>query len=205
MKPGKDKIWVFGESGIGEELNSLGFEFLGGADERLNEPFNAETSPFLKDGLDKDVKAVIAGLDFNVNYHRIAVSLQYLLNKDISFVGTNVDSTFPHDNHIIPGAGSLIDSLACAAHRKPAYCGKPNMTMLNSIISANNLNKSRCCLVGDRLNTDIRFGVDGKLGGTMLVLSGIETEEKALEQSNEHPKPKYYVANLGKVYELLQT
>lgn len=204
LQPGKDKIWVFGESGIGGELTEMGFEYLGGEDARLNEPFDASTSPFLVDGLDKDVKCVIAGLDTKVNYHRLAVSLQYLQQENVEFVGTNCDSTFPQKGHILPGAGSMVESLATSSGRKPAYCGKPNMNMLNSIVSAKKINKDRCCMVGDRLNTDMKFGADGKLGGTLLVLSGIETEERAFEISPDHPRPRYYIEKLGDIYELLK-
>lgn len=204
LKPGQDKIWVFGESGIGGELSDMGYEFLGGDDPRLDEPFNAETSPFLINGLDDKVKCVVAGLDTHVNYHRLAMSLQYLQKEDVHFVGTNYDSTFPQKGHILPGAGSMVESLAVSSGRRPAYCGKPNMNMLNSIVSATKLDKKRCCMVGDRLNTDMRFGVEGELGGTLLVLSGIETEERAFEISDEHPRPKYYIEKLGDMYELLK-
>ncbi|KAF4004425.1 Haloacid dehalogenase-like hydrolase family protein, partial [Saccharomyces cerevisiae] len=53
LQPGKDKVWVFGESGIGEELKLMGYESLGGADSRLDTPFDAAKSPFLVNGLDK--------------------------------------------------------------------------------------------------------------------------------------------------------
>lgn len=202
LVPGKDKIWIFGESGIVEELNKMGFEVLGGNDPRLDEPFSPETSPFLQNGLDPNVKAVVAGLDNKINYHRLAVTLQYLQQENVHFVGTNVDSTFPQKNHILPGAGSMVESLAFASNRRPAYCGKPNMNMLNSIISGGNLIREKCCMVGDRLNTDIKFGVEGKLGGTLLVLSGIETEERAMEISEDYPRPKYFVGKLGDIYEL---
>lgn len=203
LEPGKDKVWVFGERGISDELALMGFESLGGGDPRLDEPFDHTTSPFLVNGLDPAVRCVVAGLDTKINYHRLAVSLQYLQHEDkVHFVGTNVDSTFPQKGFIFPGAGSCIASLACASGRTPIYCGKPNINMLNTIVSAKNLNKSRCCMVGDRLNTDIRFGVEGKLGGTLLVLTGIETEDRALETSSEHPNPKYYAQKLGDVYEL---
>lgn len=203
LQPGKDKIWVFGESGISEELGLMGYESLGGPDPRLDEPFDFKTSPFLINGIDPEVRCVIAGLDTKVNYHRLAISLQYLQKEDdVHFVGTNVDSTFPQKGYIFPGAGSTIASLACASGRTPTYCGKPNMNMLNTIVSSKKLNKSRCCMVGDRLNTDIRFGVEGQLGGTLLVLTGIETEERALETTSEHPTPKFYAEKLGDVYEL---
>ena len=203
LEPGKDKVWVFGESGISEELALMGFESLGGVDPRLDEAFDHKTSPFLVNGLDPNVRCVVAGLDTKINYHRLAVSLQYLQQEDkVHFVGTNVDSTFPQKGFIFPGAGSCIASLACSSGRTPIYCGKPNINMLNTIVSAKNLDKSRCCMVGDRLNTDIRFGVEGKLGGTLLVLTGIETEERALENTADHPNPKFYADKLGDVYEL---
>ncbi|CAI4312939.1 CCT_1a_G0006690.mRNA.1.CDS.1 [Saccharomyces cerevisiae] len=202
LQPGKDKVWVFGESGIGEELKLMGYESLGGADSRLDTPFDAAKSPFLVNGLDKDVSCVIAGLDTKVNYHRLAVTLQYLQKDSVHFVGTNVDSTFPQKGYTFPGAGSMIESLAFSSNRRPSYCGKPNQNMLNSIISAFNLDRSKCCMVGDRLNTDMKFGVEGGLGGTLLVLSGIETEERALKISHDYPRPKFYIDKLGDIYTL---
>lgn len=202
LQPGKDKVWVFGESGISDELSKMGYESLGGVDPRLQTPFDASTSPFLINGLDENVTAVIAGLDHNINYHKLAITLQYLQQDKVHFVGTNVDSTFPQKGYTFPGAGSMVESIAFSAGRRPAYCGKPNMNMLNTIVSAFNLEKSKCCMVGDRLNTDMKFGVEGKLGGTLLVLSGIETEERALEISEEHVNPKFFAEKLGDIYEL---
>ena len=98
----------------------------------------------------------------------------------------------------------MVESIAFSSGRRPAYCGKPNMNMLNTIVSAFNLEKSKCCMVGDRLNTDMKFGVEGKLGGTLLVLSGIETEERALEISEEHVNPKFFAEKLGDIYQLTQ-
>lgn len=201
LQPGKDKVWVFGESGIIDELTLMGFEALGAGDPRLDEPFDTNTSPFLKDGLDEDVKCVVAGLDTKVNYHRLAISLQYLRKPDVHFVATNIDSTFPQKGIILPGAGSTIQSLAYASDRTPEACGKPNLNMLNAIVKAKNLDRSRCCMVGDRLNTDIKFGETGGLGGTLLVLTGIETEERALDTAHQHPNPKYYASKLGDLYE----
>lgn len=205
LQPGQDKVWVFGEGGIEQELAKMGYESLGGTDPRLATEFDASTSPFLVDGLDPSVKAVIAGLDHEINYHKLAVTLQYLQQEDkVHFVGTNVDSTFPQKGHTFLGAGSMVESIAFAAGRRPAYCGKPNMNMLNTIVSAFDLDRSKCCMVGDRLNTDMRFGVEGKLGATLLVLSGIETEERAVEVSPDHVNPKYFAEKLGDIWQLAE-
>ncbi|SCW03949.1 LAFE_0H02608g1_1 [Lachancea fermentati] len=201
LTPGEDKIWVFGESGITEELALMGYESLGCDDPRLDEPFDIATSPFIINGLDPKVKCVIAGLDTKVNYHRLAITLQYLQQPSVEFVATNIDSTFPNKGYILPGAGSMIESVAYASGRTPAACGKPNPNMLNAIVKAKNLDRSKCCMVGDRLNTDIRFGVEGQLG-TLLVLTGIETEERVLNTAGDHPRPKYFAEKLGDLYEL---
>ncbi|SCV05316.1 LANO_0H04786g1_1 [Lachancea nothofagi CBS 11611] len=203
LQPGKDKVWVFGESGIAEELKLMGFDSLGCNDPRLDQAFDITTSPFITEGLDPSVKCVIAGLDTKVNYHRLAITLQYLQQPDVKFVATNIDSTYPNKGYILPGAGSMINCVAFASGREPAACGKPNPNMLNAIVTAKNLERSKCCMVGDRLNTDIRFGVEGKLGGTLLVLTGIETEKNALDTSGDHPLPKYYADKLGDIYELI--
>lgn len=119
LKPGQDKVWVFGESGIKDELSLMGYESLGSDDPRLDEPFDLATSPFIKDGLDKNVGCVIAGLDTKINYHRLAITLQYLRDPKVHFVATNIDSTFPQKGIILPGAGSTINCLAYASERNP--------------------------------------------------------------------------------------
>ena len=49
-------------------------------------------------------------------------------------------------------------------------------------------------MVGDRLDTDIRFGVEGKLGGTLLVLSGISSLEDC---EKEGIWPRFVMDGLG--------
>ena len=33
--------------------------------------------------------------------------------------------------------------------------------------------RKKACMIGDRLNTDIQFGIEGGLGGTLCVLTGV--------------------------------
>jgi len=189
------KIWVMGESGIEEELRELGYESIGGTDLRLNEKFDANTTPFLPK--DSSVGAVITGLDSNINYHRLAITLQYLQDPKVEFLATNIDSTFPQKGLILPGAGSIIECVAFSSGRQPISCGKPSQNMLDAIVSDKKLNRSRTIMVGDRLNTDIKFGNDGGLG-TLLVLTGIETEENVLKSG----APKYFANSLGDIQAL---
>ena len=54
---------------------------------------------------------------------------------------------------------------------EPVALGKPSQAMMDAIEGKFKLNRSRTCMVGDRLNTDILFGQNGGLA-TLLVLTG---------------------------------
>jgi 4-nitrophenyl phosphatase/phosphoglycolate phosphatase len=67
--------------------------------------------------------------------------------------------------------------------------------MIDYIVDKFNIkNKESICMVGDRLDTDILFGLNNKLT-TILTLSGVTSEEKLLHKNNEI-KPKYYVDSI---------
>lgn len=207
--PKDKKIWVLGEEGIEKELQELGYTTIGGTDPSLTEhgvKFDHD-HPMLTE-LDDDVGAVVVGLTFNINYLKLSITMQYLLknNKSIPFIATNIDSTFPMKGKLLIGAGSIIESVIYASGRQPdAICGKPNQSMMNSIKADNpglSSNPSRGLMIGDRLNTDMKFGRDGGLD-TLLVLSGIETEQSVLNH-DAATAPTHYASKLGDLYELLE-
>lgn len=63
-----------------------------------------------------------------------------------------------------------------------------------------NLDRSRTCMVGDRLNTDILMGLNGKLK-TLLVFTGVTKPE---ELKTSTIQPHYCAETFGKLYELYQ-
>lgn len=204
--PKDKKVWVLGETGIERELQELGYTTVGGSDPKLDEVGVLPADSEAVNNLDPEVGAVVAGLTLLVNYIKLSATMQYLLkdNKSIPFIATNIDSTFPMKGKLMIGAGSLIESVAYASGRQPdAVCGKPNQAMMNSIKAANpglQAKPGRGLMVGDRLNTDMKFGRDGGLD-TLLVLTGIETEE-SLKQLDPNEAPTYYASKIGDIYEL---
>lgn len=200
------KVWVLGENGIEKELHELGYSTLGGTDPELamTDTFDANDERFMH--LDNDVGAVIAGLTFNLNYLKLSLTTQYLLKdkKSIPFIATNIDSTFPMKGKLMVGAGAIINAVAYASGRKPdAICGKPNPSMMQSIMAANQdlrANPTKGLMIGDRLNTDMKFGRENGLD-TLLVLTGIESLETLSELPIEE-SPTYYANKLGDLYEL---
>ncbi|KAK6460369.1 p-nitrophenyl phosphatase [Scheffersomyces coipomensis] len=200
------KIWILGEEGIEQELHELGYKTIGGTDKKLIED-GVKFSPDheLLSNLDEKVGCVIVGLTFNLNYLKLSLTMQYLLkdNKSLPFIATNIDSTFPSKGKLLIGAGSIIETVSFASGRQPdAVCGKPNQSMMNSIKADHEslqLNPKRGLMIGDRLNTDMKFGRDGGLD-TLLVLTGIETEENVLKL-NDGNAPTYYANKIGDLFE----
>ncbi|KAH3660304.1 hypothetical protein OGAPHI_006890 [Ogataea philodendri] len=201
--PKDKKVWVLGGSGIQDELKLVGYESIGGSDPTYNKELDLDDPESPIYHLDPQVGAVVVGLDTKINYFKSAVTMQYLNNPEIPFLATNIDSTYPHKGLKLPGAGTCVETIACASGRKPlTSCGKPNPSMMDAIVKAHKIDRSRSIMVGDRLNTDMKFGREGGLA-TLLVLTGIETVQ-TLNQLEKDVQPTYYSEKLGDLFELLQ-
>ncbi|VEU20894.1 DEKNAAC101826 [Brettanomyces naardenensis] len=201
--PTDKKVWVLGGKGLEVEFGELGYTTLGGTRmPELESPLNSNDPSDPINHLDPEVGAVAVGLDTHLNYHRLAITLQYLLRPDVAFIASNIDSTFPANGMILPGAGTVVQAVATCSHKTPVLCGKPNKGMMDAIVEAHHIDKSRSIMIGDRLNTDMKFGRDNGLA-SLLVLTGIESED-TLKALDEKEQPTYYATKLGDLYELLQ-
>lgn len=66
--------------------------------------------------------------------------------------------------------------------------------MMEAVEGKFRFERARACMVGDRLDTDIAFGVEGRLGGTLCVLTGVTGGERDWEKG---ARPGYWVDRLG--------
>ena len=193
----KNKVFVLGESGVEQELDAEGVRYVGGTDPTFRRDIEPEDFAKLADGsaLDPDVGIVLSGLDFHVNYLKLATGFQYLQRGAI-FLATNIDSTLPMAHSLFPGAGSSGAGLVKAFGKEPLSLGKPSQAMMDAVEGKFKFDRSRTCMVGDRMNTDIQFGIDGKLGGTLAVLTGVSKKEEFLAEGAK-TAPMAYVDALG--------
>ncbi|VDM81010.1 unnamed protein product [Strongylus vulgaris] len=67
--------------------------------------------------------------------------------------------------------GPIVAAIRCASGREPITVGKPNTPAFDYIQRRWNIDPQRTMMVGDRMNTDVKFGRDHGLK-TLLVLSG---------------------------------
>ncbi|KGO57589.1 2-phosphoglycolate phosphatase, eukaryotic [Penicillium expansum] len=176
----KRKVYVIGETGIEQELRSENVSFIGGTDPAYRRDVTPEDYKKIAAGdesiLDPEVGVVLVGLDFHMNYLKIALAYHYI-KRGAVFLATNIDSTLPSSGALFPGAGSMSAPLIMMLNKEPIALGKPSQAMMDSIEGKFKFDRSRACMVGDRANTDIRFGREGKLGGTLGVLTGVCSKE----------------------------
>jgi len=187
------KAYLIGEVGICEELDLVGIPWVGGPEDKGKEI--ELTSGYMLEQ-DKDVGAVIVGFDRHVNYHKIQMATLCIReNPGCLFIATNLDAvTHLTDAQEWAGNGSMVGAIRGSTKREPIVVGKPAEFMLANIADKFGLERSQICMVGDRLDTDILFGKDGGLA-TVLVLSGVTTEETLMSPSNKIC-PDYYMDKL---------
>jgi 4-nitrophenyl phosphatase len=193
----KNKVFVLGESGVEQELEAEGVPYIGGTDPAFRRDIEPEDFTNIANGsmLDPDVGIVLSGLDFHSNYLKTAIAFQYL-QRGAKYLATNIDSTLPMAHTLFPGAGSSGAGLAKAIGREPLSLGKPSQAMMDAVEGKFKFDRSRTCMIGDRLNTDIQFGIDGKLGGTLAVLTGVSKKEDFIAE-DAPTVPTAYVNALG--------
>lgn len=193
----KNKVFVIGEAGIEAELDSENVPHIGGTDPAYRREIAPEDYKKIAAGdpsiLDPDVGVVLVGLDFHFNYLKICLAYHYIKRGAI-FLATNIDSTLPSAGTLFAGAGTMSAPLIKMLGTDPVALGKPSQAMMDAIEGKFKFDRSKACMVGDRANTDIRFGLEGNLGGTLAVLTGVSTKQEFLEGDT---RPAYYVDELG--------
>ncbi|PGH23880.1 hypothetical protein AJ80_02129 [Polytolypa hystricis UAMH7299] len=180
----KPKVFVIGETGIEQELAAENVPFIGGTDPSYRRGITPNDFGQIAAGepalLDPEVGVVLVGLDFHFNYLKLALAYHYIQRGAI-FLATNIDSTLPSAGALFPGAGTISAPLIrMLGGTEPTSLGKPSQAMMDAIEGKFQLQRHRACMVGDRLNTDIRFGIEGGLGGTLGVLTGVSSKSEFL-------------------------
>lgn len=134
---------------------------------------------------------VLITLDRTFNYDKLEIAARALENG-ARFFAANIDDTCPVDDGEVLDAGSTISALEKRTHRKlELHFGKPSQFMIDEITSRLNGDLSRTLLIGDRLETDIKMGIN--LGiDTALVQTGV----KHFTNGNENIQPTYQLTSV---------
>jgi phosphoglycolate/pyridoxal phosphate phosphatase family enzyme len=187
--PEVEKVYLVGLSGLREEIEEQGFTVVGGHEDD-DKKMNGDMFDQLE--VDEKIGAVVAALDFDFNYYKLAYA-SILLQRGAHFIATNQDSNVKMRRYKMPGGGCMVKAIEHAFGKTPYVVGKPNPAVIEIATQAYGLNKKRCLMVGDRLDTDIQLGKNAGID-TFAVLSGVSSEEDILNETlkEDGTVPTYY-------------
>ena len=170
------RLYVIGEENTRAELRSHGLIVL---DERLDQDPREVIDP-------RGIDAVVVAFDRTLDYRKLNTAYQALM-QGAHFYATNTDKTCPMPGGAIPDAGATIQALETITGRKvELIAGKPSGLILKQACETLGLPPERCMMVGDRIETDIRMGVEAGMH-TALVLTGV-TRREQIEGSCVRPE-----------------
>lgn len=147
----------------------------------------------------KEVEAVVLTFDTTLTYNKLWYACEYLV-QGLPFIATHPDFLCPIEGGFKPDVGSLFSFFKTATGREALVIGKPNHYMLEDAMERFGLQKEDMAIVGDRLYTDIRTGLRGKITA-IAVLTG-ETKEEMLADSSD--QPDYVFPSVKELWELIK-
>ncbi|MCC5910453.1 MAG: HAD-IIA family hydrolase [Clostridiaceae bacterium] len=155
------KIYLLGTKALEEEFEREGF--------------------ILEKERHKDIDYVVLGFDTTLTYEKLWTACEYIA-EGVVYIATHPDFNCPlPNNKFMPDAGAMAALIEASTGKTPQVIGKPNKEVVGSIASKYGLNKEDMVMVGDRLYTDIKTGINAGIT-SVLVYSG-ETKEEDYKNS----------------------
>lgn len=144
-----------------------------------------------EDAAVEGVDAVVAGLDFDFTYRKMARAVEAIVGG-AKFIATNTDDRLPNESGFQPGAGACIAGIKVASRVEPIVIGKPEPLMMIKAAELLGLAPGEIVMVGDRLDTDVLAAQRAGMM-TALVLTGL-TDRAMVAKSDI--LPDYVLADL---------
>ena len=145
----------------------------------------------ITDRLEEDIDCLCMGFDTELTFQKLEDAC-ILLNRGVEYIATNPDWVCPTWYGSVPDCGSVAEMLYRATGRRPQVIGKPQPHMVELAVKLTDFTKEQTILLGDRLYTDIKSGVNAGID-TVLVLSGEATLE---DLAASDVKPAYVFENI---------
>jgi 4-nitrophenyl phosphatase len=147
-----------------------------------------------------EIDVVVASYDRGFHYGKLQIAFDAIwFHRRAILVATNPDPFCP-----LPGGRGEPDCAAvtaaieaCTQTARAATLGKPDPAMLEAALAGLDVAPEDCLVVGDRLSTDIRMGLDAGMP-TALVLTG-ETTADALEGIDPRDAPAFVLARIDEL------
>ncbi len=171
-------LYVCGTRSLKEELRSEGFVVTESAEE---------------------AQCIVMGFDTELTFQKLKDVSWLLLTREIPYIATNPDLVCPTEFGSVPDCGSVCEMIFNATGKRPVVIGKPSPLMPELAMERYGNTKSETCVIGDRIYTDVKSGLNAGITG-ILVLSG-ETTPEILAASAD--KPHLVLQDAGEILKSL--
>lgn len=174
-------LYVCGTESLKEELRSEGF--------------------IVSEDITK-TQCIVMGFDTELNFKKLHdVSYLLLTQPDLPYIATNPDLVCPTEFGSVPDCGSVCGMIFNATGKRPVVIGKPSPLMPQLAMDRLGYSKEQTCVVGDRIYTDVKSGLNAGITG-ILVMSG-ETTPEILAGSQD--KPHLVLESAKEILDVLKT
>jgi len=137
---------------------------------------------------------IILGETDSYPYDKIIRATQ-LIWAGTPFIATNPDPNGPTEYGLTPACGAVAALITKATGFAPYFVGKPNPYMMRSALRHLGEHSENAVMVGDRMDTDIRMGLETGLE-TILVLTGVTR----MEMINSFPyRPNRVIGSVAEI------
>ena len=134
----------------------------------------------------EEVDCIVMGFDTELTFRKLEDVCRLLLTRQaIPYIATNPDYVCPTEFGSVPDCGSVCDMIFNATGKRPYVIGKPAPLMPQLAMNRLGFTKEETAVVGDRIYTDIKSGLEAGVIG-ILVMSG-ETTPEILAASADKP------------------
>ncbi|WP_105615597.1 HAD-IIA family hydrolase [Vallitalea okinawensis] len=145
------KVFLLGTPFLEEEFEKAGFDLIHSREEKPD--------------------YIVLGFDTTITYEKLWMACDFI-REGIPYIATHPDYNCPLEGgKFMPDSGAIIDFIAASTGVRPHIVGKPNKDIIDAICKKYGYKKEEIAMVGDRLYTDIRTGMNANIT-TILVLSG---------------------------------
>ena len=172
-------LYVCGTESLKQELREAGFRV-------AEEP--------------EEAQCIVMGFDTELTFKKLHDVSWLLSTRQIPYIATNPDYVCPTEFGSVPDCGSVCDMIYNATKKRPQVIGKPEPLMPQLAMERLGISNAETCVVGDRIYTDIKSGLNAGVTG-ILVMSG-ETTPEILEASGE--KPHLVLEDAGEILQVLR-
>ena len=128
---------------------------------------------------------VIIGYDTTLDYAKMTAVCDHV-RAGLPYIATHPDFNCPTETGFAPDIGAIIAFIEASTGRRPdLIVGKPYGGIVDAALRRTGLERGQLAMVGDRLYTDIRTGVEHGIL-SILVMTG-ETTRAMLRESDKQP------------------